>query len=149
MNEHLRKALDRIKKGEYPKNDGGFTDGCGAFCILGALTREYEIQTGCGGYFEEDADGVLRYVYSDDEDALQDEVARYYGLKETAPCVQKGQERLSVVQWNDKTPLSLEEIAALMEEQEEEICIPEKTALPKGAKRVPVFLTVPQKEKVL
>lgn len=141
MNAHLKKFIRSVRSGKWgDKADGTFFDGEN-YCILGALTKQYELETGHIMYENGE------YIHDEDEDSLLDKVRKFFGLKEKCPQVVFepvfGDAPVDLYKVNDKTSLSLQEIADLMAAQEESLCVKErpkkdKNALPPGAQRLPM-----------
>lgn len=111
MNARQNKLIDRLKNGKIKKADGSFThDGGAQYCILGAITKCYQEETGKEMF----KDGEYKHS---DECAVQPEVKEYYSLTSVNPPIVYAGEKTTLVELNDDSNLSIRRIACQMEKQ--------------------------------
>lgn len=140
MNQRVKKLLKRLRSGKWHGITGCFTEGEDRYCILGAITKEYELQTGKQMYHSD----THAYVGGDQEELLPD-VAEYFGFKSVDPAVIYLGGVNNLVDINDDSELTLVEMANLIEENEKQLFKkPKVTKKPKKVKPVEKTQTLEQ-----
>lgn len=114
VRERALRMLDKIKKKGWKKAEGGFRDGPGSYCILGAITKVYEEETGDPMY-DEDGDPLHG------DSSLHPRVRDYYGFTSCSPKVEYCEEELELPEVNDGAELGLKRIVNLIKAQAERV----------------------------
>lgn len=146
MNQRVKKLLKRLRSGEWKAITGRFTRGKNRYCILGAITKEYELQTGKQMYDPQ----THLYVNASEQESLSSDVAEYFRFKGIDPAVPYDEDDVTeLVELNDDRELTLPEMADLIEQNEKQLFVqPRVTKKPKAKAKAKTVKPVKEKQSL-